>query len=80
MGGPCPRPRGSTGSERLRGRGVVPVLTAELAPPCPLPTALMEVHEDFFLYQGGIYSHTPVSLGRPERYRRHGTHSVKITG
>ncbi|XP_054411801.1 tubulointerstitial nephritis antigen-like isoform X3 [Pongo abelii] len=42
--------------------------------------ALMEVHEDFFLYKGGIYSHTPVSLGRPERYRRHGTHSVKITG
>ncbi|XP_040083918.1 tubulointerstitial nephritis antigen-like [Oryx dammah] len=42
--------------------------------------ALMEVHEDFFLYQSGIYSHTPVSLGRPERYRRHGTHSVKITG
>ncbi|KAM5247016.1 tubulointerstitial nephritis antigen-like isoform 2-T2 [Ctenodactylus gundi] len=42
--------------------------------------ALMEVHEDFFLYQGGIYSHTPVSQGRPERYRRHGTHSVKITG
>uniref|UniRef100_A0A2K6V900 Tubulointerstitial nephritis antigen like 1 n=1 Tax=Saimiri boliviensis boliviensis TaxID=39432 RepID=A0A2K6V900_SAIBB len=42
--------------------------------------ALMEVHEDFFLYKGGIYSHTPVNLGRPERYRRHGTHSVKITG
>uniref|UniRef100_A0A480WBV4 Tubulointerstitial nephritis antigen-like isoform X2 n=1 Tax=Sus scrofa TaxID=9823 RepID=A0A480WBV4_PIG len=42
--------------------------------------ALMEVHEDFFLYQSGIYSHTPVSHGRPERYRRHGTHSVKITG
>ncbi|XP_006895008.1 PREDICTED: tubulointerstitial nephritis antigen-like isoform X2 [Elephantulus edwardii] len=42
--------------------------------------ALMEVHEDFFLYQGGIYSHTPVSSARPERYRRHGTHSVKITG
>ncbi|XP_012620923.1 tubulointerstitial nephritis antigen-like isoform X2 [Microcebus murinus] len=42
--------------------------------------ALMEVHEDFFLYQGGIYSHTPVSRGRPEQYRRHGTHSVKITG
>ncbi|XP_026372608.1 tubulointerstitial nephritis antigen-like [Ursus americanus] len=42
--------------------------------------ALMEVHEDFFLYQGGVYSHTPVSLGRPERHRRHGTHSVKITG
>uniref|UniRef100_A0A8C5L6G7 Tubulointerstitial nephritis antigen-like n=1 Tax=Jaculus jaculus TaxID=51337 RepID=A0A8C5L6G7_JACJA len=42
--------------------------------------ALMEVHEDFFLYQRGIYSHTPVSLGRPEPYRRHGTHSVKITG
>lgn len=45
-----------------------------------LPTALMEVHEDFFLYQRGIYSHTPVSQGRPEQYRRHGTHSVKITG
>ncbi|XP_073649133.1 tubulointerstitial nephritis antigen-like isoform X3 [Tursiops truncatus] len=42
--------------------------------------ALMEVHEDFFLYQSGIYSHTPVSLGRPEQYRHHGTHSVKITG
>ncbi|XP_027631355.1 tubulointerstitial nephritis antigen-like [Tupaia chinensis] len=42
--------------------------------------ALMEVHEDFFLYRGGVYSHTPVSRGRPERYRRHGTHSVKITG
>lgn len=42
--------------------------------------ALMEVHEDFFLYQGGIYSHTPVSQGKPEQYRRHGTHSVKITG
>lgn len=42
--------------------------------------ALMEVHEDFFLYQRGIYSHTPVSQGRPEQYRRHGTHSVKITG
>ncbi|XP_007128524.1 tubulointerstitial nephritis antigen-like isoform X1 [Physeter macrocephalus] len=42
--------------------------------------ALMEVHEDFFLYQSGIYSHTPVSLGRPEQNRHHGTHSVKITG
>lgn len=50
------------------------------APSLSLPTALMEVHEDFFLYQSGIYSHTPVSQGRPERYRRHGTHSVKITG
>uniref|UniRef100_A0A8C2VDT2 Tubulointerstitial nephritis antigen-like n=1 Tax=Chinchilla lanigera TaxID=34839 RepID=A0A8C2VDT2_CHILA len=42
--------------------------------------ALMEVHEDFFLYKGGIYSHTPLSMVRPEQYRRHGTHSVKITG
>ncbi|XP_020839204.1 tubulointerstitial nephritis antigen-like [Phascolarctos cinereus] len=42
--------------------------------------ALMEVHEDFFLYKSGIYKHTPVSLGKPERYRQHGTHSVKITG
>ncbi|XP_051843741.1 tubulointerstitial nephritis antigen-like [Antechinus flavipes] len=42
--------------------------------------ALLEVHEDFFLYKSGIYKHTPASLGKPERYRQHGTHSVKITG
>ncbi|XP_075409459.1 tubulointerstitial nephritis antigen-like isoform X2 [Tenrec ecaudatus] len=42
--------------------------------------ALMEVHEDFFLYQSGIYRHTPVSLGLSQQYRRQGTHSVKITG
>ncbi|XP_030073327.1 tubulointerstitial nephritis antigen-like [Microcaecilia unicolor] len=42
--------------------------------------AIMEVHEDFFLYKGGIYRHTPVATGKPEHYRRHGTHSVKITG
>ncbi|KAM3830266.1 tubulointerstitial nephritis antigen-like [Vipera latastei] len=42
--------------------------------------AIMEVHEDFFVYQSGIYQHTPVAAGKPEQYRRHGTHSVKITG
>nr|XP_033812957.1 tubulointerstitial nephritis antigen-like [Geotrypetes seraphini] len=42
--------------------------------------AIMEVHEDFFLYKGGIYRHTPVTAGKPKHYRRHGTHSVKITG
>ncbi|KAM5181165.1 tubulointerstitial nephritis antigen-like [Mantella aurantiaca] len=42
--------------------------------------AIMEVHEDFFMYKSGIYKHTPVMAGEPELYRRHGTHSVKITG
>lgn len=42
--------------------------------------AIMEVHEDFFVYKSGIYRHTPVMAGEPELYRRHGTHSVKITG
>lgn len=42
--------------------------------------AILEVHEDFFVYKSGIFRHTPVTLGKPERYRRHGTHSVKITG
>ncbi|XP_068125015.1 tubulointerstitial nephritis antigen-like [Hyperolius riggenbachi] len=42
--------------------------------------AIMEVHEDFFMYQNGIYRHIPVMAGEPERFRRHGTHSVRITG
>nr|XP_056702937.1 tubulointerstitial nephritis antigen-like [Euleptes europaea] len=42
--------------------------------------AIMEVHEDFFMYRSGVYQHTPVAAGKPEQYRRHGTHSVKITG
>uniref|UniRef100_F7FFG2 Tubulointerstitial nephritis antigen like 1 n=2 Tax=Ornithorhynchus anatinus TaxID=9258 RepID=F7FFG2_ORNAN len=42
--------------------------------------ALMEVHEDFFLYKDGIYRHTPASNGKPPQFRRQGTHSVKITG
>ncbi|OCT95097.1 tubulointerstitial nephritis antigen-like [Xenopus laevis] len=42
--------------------------------------AIMEVHEDFFMYKSGIYRHTPVTEREPEHHRRHGTHSVKITG
>uniref|UniRef100_A0A8C5S999 Tubulointerstitial nephritis antigen like 1 n=1 Tax=Laticauda laticaudata TaxID=8630 RepID=A0A8C5S999_LATLA len=42
--------------------------------------AIMEVHEDFFVYRSGVYQHTPIATGKPEPYRRHGTHSVKITG
>ncbi|XP_069752012.1 tubulointerstitial nephritis antigen-like isoform X1 [Narcine bancroftii] len=42
--------------------------------------ALMEVHEDFFVYKSGVYRHTPVMAEKPEKFRRHGTHSVKITG
>ncbi|MBN3311593.1 TINAL protein, partial [Atractosteus spatula] len=42
--------------------------------------AIMEVHEDFFVYQSGIYRHTPVSSRKAPQYRKHGTHSVRITG
>ncbi|XP_059810269.1 tubulointerstitial nephritis antigen-like [Hypanus sabinus] len=42
--------------------------------------ALMEVHEDFFVYRSGVYRHTPVMAKKPEKFRRHGMHSVKITG
>ncbi|MBN3307541.1 TINAL protein, partial [Amia calva] len=42
--------------------------------------AILEVHEDFFVYQSGIYRHTPISDGKPPQFRRHGTHSVRITG
>lgn len=42
--------------------------------------AIMEVHEDFFVYKSGIYKHTDVSLAKPPQYRKHGTHSVRILG
>ncbi|XP_030054836.1 tubulointerstitial nephritis antigen isoform X2 [Microcaecilia unicolor] len=42
--------------------------------------AIMQVHEDFFLYKTGIYKHTNAAKDKPEQYRRKGTHSVKITG
>ncbi|XP_024920939.1 tubulointerstitial nephritis antigen-like [Cynoglossus semilaevis] len=42
--------------------------------------AIMEVHEDFFVYKSGIYKHTDVSFTKPPQYRKHGTHSVRITG
>ncbi|XP_043939619.1 tubulointerstitial nephritis antigen-like [Protopterus annectens] len=42
--------------------------------------AILEVHEDFFVYKGGIYRHMLVMERNPEKYRRHGTHSVKIIG
>ncbi|XP_075294130.1 tubulointerstitial nephritis antigen-like isoform X1 [Opisthocomus hoazin] len=42
--------------------------------------AILEVHEDFFMYKSGIYRHTPVAEGKGPKHRRHGTHSVKITG
>lgn len=51
-------------------------------PPSPLllPAAILEVHEDFFLYRSGIYRHTPVAERKGPKHQRHGTHSVKITG
>ncbi|NXB43166.1 TINAL protein, partial [Leucopsar rothschildi] len=42
--------------------------------------AILEVHEDFFMYKSGIYRHTPVAEGKGKKHQRHGTHSVKITG
>ncbi|XP_040985271.1 tubulointerstitial nephritis antigen-like isoform X1 [Aquila chrysaetos chrysaetos] len=42
--------------------------------------AILEVHEDFFMYKSGIYRHTPVAEGKRPKHQRHGTHSVKITG
>lgn len=50
--------------------------------PNPLlpPAAILEVHEDFFMYKSGIYRHTPVAEGKGPKHQRHGTHSVKITG
>ncbi|NXB18945.1 TINAL protein, partial [Rhagologus leucostigma] len=42
--------------------------------------AILEVHEDFFMYESGIYRHTPVAEGKGPKHQRHGTHSVKITG
>lgn len=48
--------------------------------PVPMPTAILEVHEDFFMYKSGIYRHTPVAEGKGPKHQKHGTHSVKITG
>uniref|UniRef100_A0A9J8BX25 Tubulointerstitial nephritis antigen-like 1 n=2 Tax=Cyprinus carpio TaxID=7962 RepID=A0A9J8BX25_CYPCA len=42
--------------------------------------AIMEVHEDFFVYKSGIYRHTDVNYHKPSEYRKHATHSVRITG
>ncbi|XP_055733063.1 tubulointerstitial nephritis antigen-like isoform X2 [Salvelinus fontinalis] len=42
--------------------------------------AILEVHEDFFVYKSGIYKHTDVSFTKPPLYRKHNTHSVRITG
>ncbi|XP_069462240.1 tubulointerstitial nephritis antigen isoform X2 [Ambystoma mexicanum] len=42
--------------------------------------ALMQVHEDFFLYKTGIYQHTDATIDYPGQFRIRGTHSVKITG
>lgn len=53
---------------------------AEHPPPIPNPTAILEVHEDFFLYKSGIYRHTAVAEGKGPKHQQHGTHSVKITG
>ncbi|NXN05912.1 TINAL protein, partial [Sylvia borin] len=39
--------------------------TVAMSPsPVPLPAAILEVHEDFFMYKSGIYRHTPVAEGK----------------
>lgn len=62
----------------------VPVCPPQPPPALPnsllLPAAILEVHEDFFLYRSGIYRHTPVAERKGPKHQRHGTHSVKITG
>lgn len=42
--------------------------------------AILEAHEDFFVYKSGIYRHTGVNAHKAPQYRKHGTHSVRITG
>ncbi|KAK1805072.1 hypothetical protein P4O66_019433, partial [Electrophorus voltai] len=42
--------------------------------------AILEVHEDFFIYKSGIYRHTDINVHKASQYRKHGTHSVRITG
>lgn len=42
--------------------------------------AILEVYEDFFVYKSGVYRHSPVNSNKPSQFRKHGTHSVKITG
>ncbi|MBN3280377.1 TINAL protein, partial [Polyodon spathula] len=42
--------------------------------------AILEVYEDFFVYKSGVYRHSPVNNNKPPQFRKHGTHSVKITG
>uniref|UniRef100_A0A1V1WBX6 Putative cysteine proteinase n=1 Tax=Superstitionia donensis TaxID=311983 RepID=A0A1V1WBX6_9SCOR len=42
--------------------------------------ATFKVYNDFFLYKGGVYRHTNLSDGKPEAYRLHGWHSVRIIG
>jgi len=71
-GAPCPR---------LWGLGALSPWARPVSPdPLPPPAAILEVHEDFFMYKSGIYRHTPVAEGKGPKHRRHGTHSVKITG
>ncbi|XP_072532237.1 tubulointerstitial nephritis antigen-like [Salminus brasiliensis] len=42
--------------------------------------AILNVHEDFFTYKSGIYRYTNVNFNKAPQYRKHGTHSVRITG
>ncbi|VDM69302.1 unnamed protein product [Strongylus vulgaris] len=42
--------------------------------------ATFVVHEDFFMYSGGVYRHTELAEEKGERYTGQGYHSVRIIG
>ncbi|XP_074093331.1 tubulointerstitial nephritis antigen isoform X1 [Macrotis lagotis] len=42
--------------------------------------AIMQVHEDFFHYKGGIYRHVNNIKDESEKYQNLRTHAVKLTG
>uniref|UniRef100_A0A8C1EHI7 Tubulointerstitial nephritis antigen-like 1 n=2 Tax=Cyprinus carpio TaxID=7962 RepID=A0A8C1EHI7_CYPCA len=53
---------------------------SQLTPRIKQNITIIEVHEDFFVYKSGIYRHTDVNYHKPSQYRKHATHSVRITG
>ncbi|XP_014801904.1 PREDICTED: tubulointerstitial nephritis antigen-like [Calidris pugnax] len=80
---PVPVPSTLGWGDTWSPRSSVPPIPGDRAvspAPLPLPAAILEVHEDFFMYKSGIYRHTPVAEGKGPKHQRHGTHSVKITG
>ncbi|KIH42499.1 papain family cysteine protease [Ancylostoma duodenale] len=42
--------------------------------------ATFVVHEDFFMYAGGVYRHTELAAEKGDRFTGQGYHSVRILG